>query len=348
MKKIQHFIILALFFVFTPQAFAEEQDINNESLVKRNLERNNERNFLSLSIENDSLASGTDQFYTSGVRLTYFNAGTDAPEIMDVIDRYNPYFDINETTSTFFTLGHNIYTPQDITISSLQDNDRPWAAFLYGSVGLASVSKNHIDEVELTLGVVGPEALGEPIQKFVHKNITDSPTPKGWDNQLNFEPGLIVSWQRRWPAAYALDIGDFRFSAEPNINISLGNVYTYAGTGLMLSFGPYQGVLQDKPPRVRPALPGSGYFETPDQGWSWYVFAGADGRAVARNIFLDGNTFSNSHSVDKNHFVGDLTGGLAFTLGHYRLAYSLNYRTEEFENQDDDSVFGSLTLSTRF
>lgn len=346
MRQLRLFIYLALFFACAPQVLA--QDISNENLIKRKLERNNERNFLSLSVENDSLASGTDQFYTSGVRLTYFNAGTDAPEIMDFIDRYNPYFDINETTSTFFTLGHNIYTPQDITISSLQEDDRPWAAFLYGSVGLTTVSKNHVDEVELTLGVVGPEAFGEPIQKFVHKQITDSPTPKGWDHQIDFEPGLIVSWQRRWPSAYAYDIGDFRFSAEPNINVSLGNIYTYGGTGLMLSFGPYQGALQDRPPRVRPALPGSGYFETPDRGWSWYLFAGADGRAVARNIFLDGNTFSNSHSVDKKTFVADFTGGLAFTLSNYRLAYSLNYRTEEFESQDDKSIFGSLTLSTRF
>lgn len=331
---------------YAPQATA--QDISTEGLIKRNLKSNTERNFLSLSVENDNLASGTDQFYTSGVRLTYFNAGTDAPEVMEVIDRYSPFFAINETTSTYFSLGHNMYTPQDITVSSLQENDRPWAAFLYGSIGLTTVENNHVDDVELTLGVVGPAALGEPIQSFIHKNISNSPNPEGWDNQIDTEPGIILSWQRRWPSAYTIDIGDFRFAAEPNINASIGNIYTYAGTGLMLSFGPYRGVLQDKPPRVRPALPGSGYFETPSQGWSWYAFAGADGRAVARNIFLDGNTFSNSHSVDKKHFVGDLTGGLAFTLGDYRLAYSLNYRTEEFKNQNDDSIFGSLTLSTRF
>jgi len=345
--RAPHIIIaLALLITCVPQSWA--QDISTEGILKRNLERNEERNFLSLSVENDNLASDTDQFYTSGVRLTYFNAGTDAPEALDFIDTYNPLFDINETTSTFFTLGHNIYTPQDITVSSLQEDDRPWAAFLYGSIGLATTSKNHIDEIELTLGVVGSEALGEPIQKFVHEHISSSPEPEGWGNQLDFEPGLILSWQRRWPNAYSIDFGDFRLAAEPNINVSLGNIYTYAGTGLMLSFGPYQGYLQDKPPRVRPALPGSGYFETPSQGWSWYVFAGADGRAVARNIFLDGNTFSDSHSVDKEYFVGDLTGGLAFTLGDYRLAYSLNYRTEEFKNQDDASTFGSLTLSTRF
>lgn len=78
------------------------------------------------------------------------------------------------------------------------------------------------------------------------------------------------------------------------------------------------------------------------------MFAGLDGRAVARNIFLDGNTFSDSHSVDKKPLVGDATAGVAFTLGDYRLSYSLNARSKEFDGQDGRSVFGAMTLSTRF
>ena len=131
-------------------------------------------------------------------------------------------------------------------------------------------------------------------------------------------------------------------------NKELKVIYTYGEAGMMFSFSPDSEILQDTPPRVRPAMPGSGYFETPDDGWTWQLFAGATGRAVAHNIFLDGNTFKDSHSVDKNYFVGDLTGGLAFTISDYRLAYSINYRSDEFKNQGDDSVFGSLTLSTRF
>lgn len=323
-------------------------NISYQDIAQRNINRNEERNYISLSVENDLIGGGTDQFYTSGVRLTYFNAGMDSPEIIDTLDKLLPMFKINETTSTYFTLGHNIYTPEDITIASLQKDDRPWAAFLYTSIGLSTVERNHIDDIEVTLGVVGPDAFGEDIQRFVHKNISDSPTPEGWDNQIEFEPGVILSWQRRWPAALALDAGDYRLAFEPNVNASIGNVYTYAGAGVMVSFGPYQGYLQDAPPKVRPSSPGSGYFETPDQGWSWYVFAGADGRAVARNIFLDGNTFRDSDSVDKEIFVGDLTAGLALTLDRYRLAYSINSRSDEFKGQSGDSVFGSVTLSTRF
>ncbi len=167
--------------------------------------------YISLSVENDNLGGGTDRFYTSGIRLTWFDADINVPPMIDTMADRIPTFDLNERTSTFYTIGHNIYTPEDITLANQPQGDRPWAAFLYGSVGMATptFSKNgdvhHLDELEFTLGIVGPEALGEQTQKFVHKYISDSPKPEGWDNQLEFEPGFIVSWQRRFPYAWEKD-----------------------------------------------------------------------------------------------------------------------------------------------
>ncbi|MCB1721779.1 MAG: lipid A deacylase LpxR family protein [Alphaproteobacteria bacterium] len=342
----QNLILCGLLFLAGNIAYAQEPSV--EQQIAERVKNSENKNFVSLSVENDSIGGGTDQFYTSGVRLSWFNVNTPVPPMIDEIADHIPTFDLNETTSTFFTLGQNIYTPEDIRIATNQDDDRPWAAFLYGSVGLATLENNHIDELEVTLGVVGPEALGEQAQKFVHSHVTSSPIPKGWRHQLDFEPGFIISAQRRWPGAYYKTIGDYHLRAEPNVNISLGNIYTYLGSGLNFTFGPYQDRFQDIPPRVRPAMPGSGYFETPDQGWSWYLFAGVDGRLMGRNIFLDGNTFKSSHSVDKKPFVADASAGAAFTLGDYRLSYSINARSKEFDGQDGESVYGSMSLSTRF
>ena len=338
---------------FSSIVFAQDIKAVSEPTVEQDLvdhvKKTDEKNYISLSVENDVLGGGTDRFYTSGVRLTYFNLNTEVPYAVDKAASAIPTFDLNETTSTFFTLGQNIYTPEDIEVSANQDDDRPWAAFLYGSVGASTLNDNHIDEFELTLGVVGPEALGEQTQKLVHTHVTpDSPTPKGWSNQLDFEPGLVLSAGRRWPKFVQGRFAGLKLQGEPNINVSVGNIYTYAGTGFSLTLMPDDGTFRDKPPRVRPAMPGSGYFETPEDGFGWALFAGVDGRAVARDIFLDGNTFKDSHSVDKKHFVADATAGIAFTLDRYRLAYSINARSKEFDGQDKPAVFGSLTLSTRF
>ena len=322
--------------------------------VARSFQNTPYENYLSFSYENDLIGDGKDQYYTSGVRMTYFNPNVDMPQFAKELADEIPTFDINETTSTFFTLGQNLYTPSEINTVNGQPGDRPYAAWLYGSAGLSTLTMDHVDELELTLGIVGPEALGKQTQKFIHRHITGSQSPKGWRNQLDTEPGVILSWQRRWPRGlggdWYADLGDdFRLTAEPNVNVSLGNVYTYAGTGIMFTFGPYQETLQDTPPRVKPAMSGTGYFDVPDQDWSWYLFAGLDGRAVARNIFLDGNSFdSDGPDVDKNILVGDAVAGIAFTLNNYRLSYTANYRTKEFDGQPEDTFFGSLTLTTRF
>ncbi len=308
--------------------------------------------YLSLSIENDMLGGGTDQYYTSGVRATWFNDKISVPRAMKEISDHIPSFDIDQRTGVYYTLGHNLYTPQDITVPTLQADDRPWAAFLYGSVGLVNITENenapdYVDDLELTLGVVGPEALGKPIQRFVHSHIsTSSDTPRGWENQLNFEPGVMLSWQRRVPEFISYEFGGLYSRIEPNFNMTLGNIRTHIGVGAMAMIGSEQE--QDTPPRVRPAIPGTGIFSHSDNIVDWQLFAGFDTRLVGRDIFLDGNTFSDSHSVDKRYLVADLSAGAALSMGDYRLSYTLNWRSKEFRTQDDNSVFGSLTLTKRF
>lgn len=343
------FTFLFAAILLSSPARAEEQKETLQQQIAQRLVNVKDRKFITLNSENDLYGGGTDQNYTNGARITYFDMGKRPPEIFDVLDRLVPTFSINPTTSVYYSLGHNLYTPKDITRVTQDPNDRPWAAFLYTSAGLVSVTNNHIDEIEATLGIVGPAALGRQVQTFVHENISDSPTPRGWDNQLSNEPGLMLSWQRRWPERYGFE-GPLGLSTgvEPHFGVTLGNIYTYTNAGLSLRLSPSSGRFQDDPARVRPAMPGTGAFIVDDGQFSWHLFGGIEGRAVARNIFLDGNTFADSYSVDKKIFVGDASAGIAFTYGHTRLSYALMYRTKEFDKQDDPSIFGTVSLGYRF
>lgn len=306
---------------------------------------------VTMVIENDYFGTnGSDENYTSGVRFSYFDINADMPYLADKIDGVIPTFDINDTTSVFYSFGQNLYTPRDITRYILNSNDRPYAAHLYGSIGLTTITDNHLDEVEVSAGVIGPAALGKQTQKFVHKYIaTDSNDPKGWDGQLKNEPTLGVGWTRRYPHNVSYDFEDTTFGVSPYYGLTLGNVYTHAKAGVDFRLVPYVERWQDAPVRVRPGHPGTGYFDHPDNGdFSWYLFAGAEGRAIAQNIFLDGNTFTDSHNVDKKPFVADLNAGAAITIDNYRLSYTLVYRTKEFKTQQDEAIFGALALGYKF
>lgn len=81
---------------------------------------------------------------------------------------------------------------------------------------------------------------------------------------------------------------------------------------------------QDTPIRIRPAMPGSGIYELPKNKWSWSLFTGLETRAIAHDIFLDGNTFAKSH-IDKKPFVADTAAGASLTYNNTRISYTLVY-----------------------
>ena len=93
---------------------------------------------------------------------------------------------------------------------------------------------------------------------------------------------------------------------------------------------------------------GAGYF-TPRDNFSWYVFVGIEGRAVAHNIFLDGSLFRDEDpSVSSNTFVSDLQAGLVVQVLQTQIAFTYVERAEEFEEQTDPQRFGAVSISRKF
>src|SRR3546814_665829 len=203
---------------------------------------------------------------------------------------------------------------------------QPYAGGLSGTAGLINdlatgEGTRTQTSVQLSLGVVGPAALGEQAQKAVHK-VIDSPEPQGWDHQLSNEPAVLLNLERRWVVPSEPVYGDLRADVSPHVGAALGNVFTHATAGVTVRFGE-PSRFDYGPPRLQPHTPGSEYFAPRGEegDFGWYVFAGAEGRAVARNIFLAGNTFQDSPSVDKEVLVGDLSAGVVVTFGALRLSY---------------------------
>lgn len=339
--------ILPLFLITAPLiAQADNQSLEDRFPIEQ-IKKNGDK-FFTVTTENDFFGGGTDQNYTNGLRFTLFDINTKLPNFAKQAAEYIPTFEINETTSTYYSIGHNLYTPEDISLKTPDPTDRPYAGFLYASAGLTTITGNHMDDIELTLGIVGPAALGKEIQRNYHKLI-DSDDPKGWDSQLNNELGLIVSWERRWPILFRGELSeDIYFRVSPHLGATLGNIYTYANTGLTLQIMPKKDIWQSMPIRVRPAIPGNGAFGILGNKWSWMLFAGTDSRAIARNIFLDGNTFSDSPSVDRYDFVHDVNIGAAINYDRIRLSFAMNIRSKEFNDDESTHKFGTLSIGYKF
>ncbi len=304
---------------------------------------------LTLQIENDFFA-GSDQNYTSGFRIAYA-APLGPSHPLESIGRALPL--MGGPMRYAYSLGQQLYTPRDISVSQPILTDQPYAGYLYVGIAIESeLPRVHGPRIrssfELQVGVVGPAALGEQTQKAAHK-IFNSDEANGWDNQLKNEPTVNLFYDRAWIGWYENRIGaagsGYRIDLSPHVGAALGNVYTYAAAGATLRFGPNLPAALG-PRTLRPGPPGSDYYKTAPDG-RWHLFLGAEGRAVARNIFLDGNTFTDSQSVNKYPYVGEARVGIAITLGRYRLAYAQAFRTRQFRGGDPES-FGSVSLSTDF
>lgn len=335
MPSFHHSVILSALFVLAPLASAQDGG-----------DTSNNRGVWSLTSEND-LFGGTDRNYTNGVRIERVSPANDVFPVLNWAAERLPFLDLERRNlRQGLALSHAIFTPQDITLSVPDPDDRPYAGWLYLS-GTVVASDRHIQDVlQLNLGVVGPSALGEFVQTNWHEMI-GAPQPRGWDYQLRDEPGIELIAQRMalfdgpdLPLGLQTDFGFYGGGA-------LGNVRTYAGTGLVGRIG-WDLESDFGPPRIRPALSGAGTF-SPETPLGAYLFAGLDGRVVLRDMFLDGNAFRDGPRVaDRNKLVGDFQAGLAVHVENVQVAFTYVHRTEEFQRQAGPQRFGAVSVSVAY
>jgi hypothetical protein len=333
--KMKKLLILLLAISISQSAFAA--DLTPEKKEK-DLDA-----IITLSLEND-MVFDQDSNYTSGFRMSYISP-EDVPYWLEKSAGLLPLLSTDGNKRWGFALGQSLFTPNDISIKNPPKTDMPYSSWLYGTATLISDNEKTLDTFQLTLGMVGPSAIGEQTQDGVHRT-RGIQRPEGWGYQLKDEPGIILSYDRKWRGIYQLSPFGFGFDITPSIGGNLGNIDTSANVGLMTRFG--MDLPSDYgPPLIKPSVSGSDFF-VPTKKFGWYVFAGLEGRAVGRNIFLDGNSFSNSRHVEKENFVAGIQGGIAITFSDVRIAYTMVRRTDEYKTQTQPEEYSAVSVSYRF
>ncbi len=306
--------------------------------------------------DSDAEAEGFDgdKDYTQGFRLGLAYASDDALPFFRWIDSV-PVFGLADEGSDEkiqyiyqFHLGQNIYTPTDISLETVQLNDRPYAGWLYIGSSHSRQKGKYFEALEFDLGVIGPASGAEQVQKGWH-SLIDTRPPKGWDTQLKTEVGFNFHYLR----AKQIDLftlGDYdSFGADitPHFSAALGSIYTHASLGGTLRIGTGRDREIVTPNRVQPSMPGSDYYDA--GGVEFYTFIGTEIRAVGRNAFIDGNLFSdNVQDLHRHKLVSDLVLGFVFFADDWRVAYSHTFRSDEFAGQTGGHYFGGISITNYF
>lgn len=280
-----------------------------------------------------------DRHYTNGLGIEMAWTSTQYQnwkKFLPLFDDFDdPAFAIGISIRQF------IYTPEDLDATAVVPDDRPYAGWFTTGWFFQRAQEHVFDHTQLDIGFVGGSwTAAENVQKFVHRILPEQVIPQGWENQLANEFAINVFYQRRWRTDKAR-WGDLELDAIPLLGFELGNVHVNAHTGVIGRVG-FNLPDDFGPANLREFRDHTG---SRDGQWGLYGYGRLDGAAIARDIFLDGNTFANSQSVDKKPLVGSATVGLAFRYDWFRLGYSVTYETERFNGQSGGDSFASIELT---
>ena len=278
--------------------------------------------------DND-LFAGTDRDYTGGLRFAWSPAGTPTGP---------------RGSRTLFTLAQDAWTPEDTDAASPPAGQHPYAGWLYLSAARATAAGEGTWTRHVSLGVLGPAAGAEAVQRALHE-ATGSDPVQGWDAQRGDRVALQLglrrdaSLMRRETIAGPVDLG-------AHAGAALGTVtgHLHAGASLRLGRG-----------TTRTAGPADTVPGSPDFAVAFappgarYLHLGIGVRAVGWDETLEaGNPpmgEAPSRDARAEPLVADLRAGAVAAFGRLRVAYTHALRTREYRSGRATHAFGSLNLA---
>lgn len=308
-----------------------------------------------LTLDND-LVAGSDDGYTNGFQVGYVSPArasfSDGPVLTSVglwLDGLTPFAGTDRQRFVAYSLAQRMFTPQDISREDLIENDLPYTGLLVFSLTAAAQDHYHLDAVTISAGVAGEASLAKSTQGTIHHAL-GSDAPKGWDNQIDNEPLLNVQYEHRWRAwDYRMGgtNGDFIVSGSG----AAGNIMTGASGGVGLRWG--YNVPNDffvPPPFFGEETVGALPYDSHRAGTvAVYLAASVDASGFANLIYLDGNTFHGSHSVDHDHWFARAHVGLHVHVGRTAFALSIVRASIAWERPDGATweTYGRVSVGWR-
>ncbi|MFC2161945.1 lipid A deacylase LpxR family protein, partial [Acidobacteriota bacterium] len=248
-----------------------------------------------------------------------------------------------------YSLRQDVFTPDDAKRVDLDINDRPFAGYLNFEVGSHSLNEYRMSSFSLSLGVVGPMSLAEQAQKFIHDD-EHEPSDQGWARQLKNEPAVQIMYESRNKLTFFGRNKGLGFDLITHIGGGLGNVYTYANAGFQVRLG-WNLPRDFGQPLLRPGGSSGVIVFERDSGRGRqahdgvYIFVALDGQFVPRNIFLDGNTFTDSHNVKKELLTNNIQIGCGIKVENLYLNVAYAKWSRTFKTQKNYQAYLIMSLA---
>ena len=298
------------------------------------------RNEIGFETDDDSyLAQGFDRYYTAGTFFFFRHALK--PDSAGKLQ--------NKVLG--FEIGQKLYTPQSgsINLTGVDDPryiDRPFAAYLYAGVNLNLLFKDESNlKLGAQLGVVGPAAIGQQIQDFIH-NTFGLYHPSGWEYQIDndAEINLSANYNR-------LLIRDSWVDLSLTSYANLGNGFTGAGVGPLLRLGYFNQLFNSESTqstaiysrKVKPLHDHELFFYyQPLFNWVGYD------DTVQGSLFNKQSTTSIAITGTPEHIVLSNQLGIGYSGKRFVIDAAFVYHSRDVKNMLTNDDWGDITFLYRF
>jgi Uncharacterized protein conserved in bacteria (DUF2219) len=229
-------------------------------------------------------------------------------------------------------------TPDDLTLSLAQPDDRPYANLLYLTTSQLKLSEqqNRAHYSSFTVGMLGL-GIGESLQKGIHQ-VVGGDDPQGWDHQISDggEPTARFVHAEQWLlGANNLDITEGR-QTKLTLSGSAGFL-TEASAAVSTRFGRIHTPWWSFNPELAdysaaPIAPAAVSATSPNE---LYAFFGARLKVRAYNALLQGQFRSSDVRVasdDLARLQAEAWAGVASTWSDWRLSYTVRVASNEIDS----------------
>lgn len=246
-----------------------------------------------------------------------------------------------------FQIGHHLYTPYVATVPTIAFHDRPFAGLLFGNYGIEKFFKNEtILKYNFSLGILGPNAFGRELQKFIH-DIYGIKDAVGWEHQVRnaFALNGNITFVKSL-------IKDSSFTNDINwVNsLNVGTVFTDISTGFYTRIGLFK--LQS----LSNSIAFGGNLNNENTSFNnekeVFLFAKPMISYVLYDATIQGSFLNKTSPVTYlvMPFKFSLETGIKFTSNRFNFGYSVHYHTKKLKSVrvPKGNFYGSIQINYQF
>jgi len=226
----------------------------------------------------------------------------------------------------------------------LEQQDRPYAGWLYASYGQTNVfNDERILQFDGMVGILGPAAKGKEVQTNYHK-IIGLYKLYGWENQVQNEMGVNASVRYYQPLIAATN----KLTLHATGKATLGNTFTNASAGVLLKLGKLE---DEQYSAYWTGRLGQSKLQQRHQT-EFIFFLEPMLMAQAYNATVQGGLFrqdKGNYTTELNPFIYIIKTG--FILSNRQTSFSAYYHIKQREAKSmiqPFEVYGAFAFSIRF